>query len=254
VVIGAGTFQTIVVRRDPELVAFTSPSNATGLLELEPEGEMLLPFEGTGVDTSWELQLPKAANPFDYSTLADVLITIEYTALNSFIYRQQVIQGLDRSVSAERPYNFRDQFVDRWYELHNPQQTATPMVVRFQTRPEDFPPNVEELRIQQVVLYFDRNDGATFEVPVHHLLFTEQESGETEGGPATTSDGVISTRRGNGQSWVEMLGMSPIGEWELSLVDDLPNGQTTAELFQNEAIENILFLITYSGRTPEWPA
>ena len=43
--------QAIVVRRDPELIAFTSPSNATGLIELEPEGEMLLPFESMGVDT-----------------------------------------------------------------------------------------------------------------------------------------------------------------------------------------------------------
>jgi hypothetical protein len=52
VVSGGDVFQTIVVRRDPELIAFTSPSNATGLLELDPEGELLLPFESMGVDTS----------------------------------------------------------------------------------------------------------------------------------------------------------------------------------------------------------
>ena len=55
VVTGGDAFQTIVVRRDPELIAFTSPSNATGLIELEPEGEMLLPFESMGVDTMWGL-------------------------------------------------------------------------------------------------------------------------------------------------------------------------------------------------------
>ena len=43
-----------------------------------------MPFEAMGVDTSWELQMPKAANPFDYRTLADVLMTIEYTALHTF--------------------------------------------------------------------------------------------------------------------------------------------------------------------------
>ena len=36
-----------------------------------------------GVDTMWELQLPKAANPFDYRTIADVFFTVEYTALHS---------------------------------------------------------------------------------------------------------------------------------------------------------------------------
>lgn len=81
-------FSTIAVRRDPELIAFTGTSNATGLLELEPDTGMLLPFESMGVDTNWERQLPKAANPFDYRTISDVLFTVEYTALHDFSYRQ----------------------------------------------------------------------------------------------------------------------------------------------------------------------
>ena len=59
VVTGGDVFQTIVVRRDPELIAFTSPSNATVLIELEPEGEMLLPFESMGVDTTWNCRCRK---------------------------------------------------------------------------------------------------------------------------------------------------------------------------------------------------
>ena len=51
VVTGGRTFENIEVRRFPETIAFTSPLNATGLFELEPEGELLLPFEGMGVDT-----------------------------------------------------------------------------------------------------------------------------------------------------------------------------------------------------------
>ena len=71
VVTGGDTFQSIIVRRDPELIASTSTSNATGLLELEPDAGMLRPFESMGVDTHWELQLPKAANPFDFRTIAE---------------------------------------------------------------------------------------------------------------------------------------------------------------------------------------
>jgi hypothetical protein len=61
--------------------------NSTGLFELEPQADMLRPFEGSGVDTIWEFQMPRAANQFDYQTIADVLLTTEYTALNSFHYR-----------------------------------------------------------------------------------------------------------------------------------------------------------------------
>jgi len=47
-----------------------------------------------------------------------------------------------------------------------------------------------------------------------------------------------------------MIGKAPFGEWELAL----PNTDELKSRFQNEEIEDILFVITYSGRTPEWPA
>ena len=138
--IGPDIFQTVPIRRDPEFVALTSPANSTGVVEMEPQQtDMLLPFEGNGVDATWEFRMPKAANQFDYRTIADVLITIEYTALNSFDYRQQVIQTLNPNVSADRPFSFRNQLADQWYDLHNPDQTKDPMTVRFRTCPRGFP-------------------------------------------------------------------------------------------------------------------
>jgi hypothetical protein len=251
IVIGSnGLFQTAQVRRPPESIALSSPINATGLFELTPQTpEMLFPFEGMGVDTAWEFQMPKAANLFDYSTIADVLLSIEYTALNSFTYRQQVVRELDRSISADRPFSFRQELADQVYDLNNPEQTDAPMVVRFTTRRADFPPNLAELRIQHVVLFFARAEGTSFEVPVTHLRFTEQGSVAAVGGGAASVDGVISTRRGNAGSWTAMIGKSPIGEWELAL----PNTTEVKNRFKNEEITDILFVITYSGRTPAWP-
>ena len=123
------------------------------------------------------------------------------------------------------------------------------MTVRFQTQRDDFPPNLDDIKIQQVVLYFARADGLSFEVPVSYLHFTESNSGGTVGGGATTTDGIISTRRGNAGSWVAMIGRSPFGDWELAL----PNTEEMRNRFKNEDIQEILFVITYSGRTPEWP-
>jgi hypothetical protein len=250
VVIGPEIFQRVPIRRDPEIVALSSPMNSTGLFELESQSDMLMPFEGNGVDSIWEFRMPKAANLFDYRTIADVLITIEYTALNSFDYYQQVIQTLRPTLSADRPFSFRNQFADQWYDLHNPEQTKTPMNVRFTTRREDFPPNLDALKIQQVVLYFARADGRTFEIPVNQLRFKEQGSAGFIGGAATSIDGVISTRRGNAGSWTAMQGKSPAGEWELSL----PISEEMRKRFKHEEIEDILLVITYSGRTAAWPA
>jgi hypothetical protein len=122
--------------------------------------------------------------------------------------------------------------------------------VKFQTFREDFPPNIETLKIQQVLLYFVRANQKTFELPITTLRFTEQGNQGTVGGSATPIDGVISTRRGNGSSWTAMIGKIPIGEWELTL----PNTEEIKKRFQDEELDDILFVITYSGRTPEWPA
>jgi Tc toxin complex TcA C-terminal TcB-binding domain/Salmonella virulence plasmid 65kDa B protein len=254
-VIGPDIFQTVPIRRDPELVALTSAMNASGVFELEAQASgMLLPFEGSGVDTTWELRMPKAGNYFDYRTIGDVLITIDYTALHSWDYSQQVIQSLRQSMSGDRPFSFRNQFADQWYDLHNPEQTSTPMTVRFTTMREDFPPNIAALKIQHVLLYFVRADATSVEVPVSHFRYTAQAELGTVGGSATSIDGIISTRRGNAGSWTAMIGKSPIGEWELTL----PNTEEIRHRFgdegSNEDIEDILFVITYSGRTPEWPA
>ena len=250
VVVGPDIFQVIPIRRDPETVALSSPMNATGLFELEPQpGDMLLPFEGNGVDSTWEFRLPKAANQFDYRTIADVLISIDYTTLNSFDYRQQVIQTLDPKLSGDRPFSFRNQFADQWYDLHNPEQTKTPMTVRFATMREDFPPNIDRLRIEQVLLYFVRTSGQSFEMPVTHFRFSEAGRLGTVGGAGISFDGVINTRQGNGSSWTAMIGKAPVGEWDLAL----PNTEEIRNRFENEEIEDILLVLSYSGRTPEWP-
>lgn len=251
-----GDFPTLTVRRDPQEVALSSPVNATGLFELDAQPEMLLPFEASGVDTSWELRMPKAANPFDYETIADVLFTVEYTALDSIDYRQQVVRQLDPTVSAERSFSLREDFADAWYDLHNPDQSNTPMTVRFRTGSEDFPPNVEKPAIEAILLYFSRRDSQTFEVPVSHLLFTPQGSTASVGDNQQTqsSDGIISTRRGNGTPWRPIVGKAPAGEWALAL----PNTQEVRNHFTADRsggdVQDILLVITYKGTTPEWPA
>jgi hypothetical protein len=244
VVIGGTVFQTVPVRRPPESVALTSPRDATGLFDLQQQPEMLLPFEGMGVDTSWEFRMPKAANYFDYGTIADVLVTIDYTALNSFDYYQLVIRELDTRVSADRPFSFRNHFADAWYDLHNPERTATPMQVTFRTLREDFPSNLEGLNIQHVTLYFSGQEGAVFEIPIENISldgFTPLDSS------ARTLNGIISTRR---ETWISLIGKPVAGEWILKIEDT----SVTREYFKTEQVEDILLVITYRGSTPAWPA
>jgi hypothetical protein len=253
VVVGSpGSYQRTTIRREPETVALSAPISATGLFELEQQpGAMYLPFENNGVDTSWELRLPKASNPFDFRTIADVLVTIEYTALNSFDYQQQVIQQLSPMVRADRVFGLREQFPDAWYDLHNPEllEDSRRMRVSLPISRDDFPPNLDQIHTEQVLMVVVRAEGMVEEVAVERLSLTQPGLPNGVGGGGTTIDGVISTRRGNGSAWTAMIGKSPFGTWEIAL----PNTEQTIGWFKDEQIENILLVITYGGRTPPWP-
>lgn len=248
-------FELVTVNHGPQSVALSAPLHASGLFELaDTQPEMLLPFESIGVDSVWEFRLPKAANAFDFETIADVLVTFEYTALDSPLYRRQVIQSLNPNPSADRPFSFRHQFPDQWYDFHNPDQAPQPMVVRFKTTRADFAPNLENLRLEHVLLYFVPANGETLTLPiVATLRFSpagQTLSPASPGGQATTISGLISTRRGHAGDWLEMLGQSPIGEWELALEDTA----AVRSLFSSETITDILLVATYQGRAPDWPA
>ena len=122
-----------IIQRAPESIALSSFVNDNGLFELRPEQDPLLfPFQGGGVgDTQWELAMPTGANRFDYRTIADLFLTIRYTALEDRSLGQEVLretfeQGPDGRVKTEqlRFISLRQEFPDMWYALNNPRFLA----------------------------------------------------------------------------------------------------------------------------------
>ena len=252
VTIGGDRFQTTVVHRPPESMTLTAAQSGSGVIGLEPQGqgEMLLPFEGLGVDTTWEFRMPRPANPIDYRAIADVLVTIVYTALNSPDYRLEVVENLDPRVGGDRPFSLRKQFADQWYDLNHPDLTsAAPTEVRLRTDRGDFPANLSELAIKNVVLYFVRRAGVRFEMPVDGLYFTDAQSTGAVGGPALSVNASIDTRHSNAASWTSMIGKSPIGTWQLAF----PKTDEVVGRFERGELEDILLVISYEGQLPAWP-
>lgn len=251
---GNGLFQTIMQNLEPQELIFSGNDTAENYyLELRQENELLLPFEGFGVDGTWEIRMPKPSNRFDYRTIADIIFSIEYSALSDYTYRQQVIQQLGTSVSESIAFSFRQNFADQWYDLNNPNLAAEAMRVRFRTTAADFPAGLRDISAQHLILYFVRSEGAAFEIPVSGFYFSEAGGIGRLGGPAQTIDGIISTERGNAGSWVVMLGRSPYGEWELDLRGSLTDGRLISDLFVNNEIIDILLVVKYRGETAGWP-
>lgn len=63
-----------------DMIVTSSASNDGGLFETNLRDDRFLPFEGAGAVSVWNLSLPTAIQSFDYSTIADVILHIRYTA------------------------------------------------------------------------------------------------------------------------------------------------------------------------------
>ena len=250
-VVSRDGFRTVMLRREPESISFTSPVSANGLFELEPEGAMLAPFEGMGTDTVWQLSLPKAANPIDYRTIADVLLTIEYTALDSAVYRQNVIRSLDSTFSGDRSFSLRNQFPDAWYDLNNP-DTVDPAIRMRAVLPmtrDDFPPHIADLSVAHLTVFVVHANTFTDELSVVAMRHTIA-GRTTEAGEVRTVGGIAGTRRPGAAPWQVFLDAEPAGTWELQFEDTA----TVRSAFTEGAIQDVVLVFTLAGSTPPWPS
>ena len=124
--------------------------------ELNPQPEMLAPFEGMGVDQIWEFSMPKASNCS--TTWGDGRVGHDRVHGAGQLRLPRAGRQATRPSARRRPTScFRHQFADAWYDLHNPElfdDEQERMVVRFRTARDDFPPNIEALAISHVAFYF----------------------------------------------------------------------------------------------------
>lgn len=239
-VVADDTVREVVLRRDPELVAVTSALGATGVFDLDIQADLQFPFEGQGVDTTWEFQLPPAANPFDYTSLADVRLTVEYTALHSDTYRRQVVQRLnrDRLTGADRVFSLQRDFPDQWYDLHNPATTEGSRQVRLTLTEEDLPSSLERVTVTHLaILLVTDSAPEPFDITLLHGGY---------GGEARPVAGLISTRRGNAPAWTSIRGTTPAGDWILTLAEG------ASDLIDGGLLSDVLLVIGYEGQTPLW--
>jgi hypothetical protein len=246
IVLGPPDFQAVTVRGESQTIAFTSPKEASGIFELDPQADMLLPFEGVGVDdSSWQLNLPRRSNPIDHQSIADVLFTVDYTALANPGRRDVALAALPSTLRGERAFSIRQQLPDQWWELHNPDQSATPMTIEFSITDDDFPRNLAGPRIEQVALYLARDPGLVDDLQVTRLALQGLPGGWV-GGSARTAGGLASTRTGNAPSWTTLIGRSPVGTWRLQLPDTV----AVRQLFQDERLRDVLLVIAVRADVP----
>ncbi|HMI92452.1 MAG TPA: neuraminidase-like domain-containing protein, partial [Polyangiales bacterium] len=108
-------------RMDHRTIESTAVSRAQGeRLELKDERN---PFEGAGAISTWRLELPARHRQFDYDTISEAVVTLEYTARRdgrlAGIATTALADALADPVSGplRRAFSLRHEYPSEWYQL-----------------------------------------------------------------------------------------------------------------------------------------
>lgn len=269
-------FKSIRAFRDfGETIALDSPFNETGLFVLNYDDPMFLPFEGLGVETQWALELPKASNRFNFDTIMDVMLTIEYTALHSNTHATNIKAQLGDTDVNDLPVNVRFYFPDEWYHFKNdPVEVDGTRKLNIQMPAQFLPQHYEKdqaistihitimltgnfdglstngkkqlldsVRIEHA--YQDNNVQKTLKLISGNSPQAGEKKFNTKLIQAQDSQfALFSTRDSNNLSFQLDSGIDPTGEWRISIKDiNLPNNKMLGEV-----LEDVLIVVTTEGR------
>lgn len=239
------------INRLPEKISFSNAIGATGVFELQQDNSKLNPFEGMGVESQWAFEMQKPSNLMDFDSIADILLTVDYTALDNPTYKSVVIGELGTQFEGERPFSFKSSFPDQWFDLNNCEllESEDKFKVRLDLSNRDFPPNLENIQLQNVLMAFDiedqENNPLTIEVSLN-------------GDSCSTTEGRISTRNSTGANWLShMVPLSGDLIWDLEIVSikdfsGVSMGESQMSKVINERISDVYMSLSFKAQTPAW--
>jgi len=129
-------------------IATSTAQNDSGLFEVNFRDERYLPFEGAGLVSTWQIDMPTDCNTFDFSTITDVVINVRYTAryggdqLRESARKaakipprpQQSFSGrtaLPDQINLQRLFSLKHEYPTEWYRFVNPLKSDDGQIMEF---------------------------------------------------------------------------------------------------------------------------
>ena len=114
-----------------EHISTSSGQNDSGLFQLNFNDERYLPFERLNPASTWDIKLNSEFRAFDYTTISDVLIHINYTADYRSSKESEALLDLQALVSSKTPltrfFSLKSEFANEWYHAKN---TGEPLSIK----------------------------------------------------------------------------------------------------------------------------
>ena len=164
-------YNIISVRHLPETILLPKPK-VNKSTTYDPN--ILKPFEGYGLSGIYELELPKYANSFDYNSIVDVIISIQFSA-----YYDSELQAAIENAMCNEPdlskngdllgISIANEFPDEFYYFQNPTEgiPETARTISFNLVKDFFPSNQICPELSSIWLTFIGENGV---IPVRAIL------------------------------------------------------------------------------------
>ncbi|HSI77230.1 MAG TPA: hypothetical protein VK957_15115, partial [Lunatimonas sp.] len=145
-------------------IATSHAQNDSGMFELNFNDERYLPFEGAGVISEWQINMPKENNYFDFGSLSDVILHINYTSRNG---GGQLTTAANADVQDRMPnetaklISLKHEFSTEWHKFLNPIGIADQELI-IHIKPEHYPffirGKLNAIQIKRVEVFVESRD------------------------------------------------------------------------------------------------
>lgn len=230
-------------------IATSNGQNDHGMFELNFRDERYLPFEGAGAISRWHIKLNKDFPEFDFSTVSDVVIHLNYTAREGGeLLRSKAVEEFNKKMNdmalAEsrrglyRVFDLRREYSDKWYKFLHPANAADDQELVLDDLPDRLPYFTRLFptkKARQVEVIAQMKDGDTYKVQLSALGITPADLL-----PLSTDP----TYQGLHRAFKDLTGSEiNLGAWTLKLRLE---GAADFKSLPEDAISELFLIINYT--------
>ena len=254
-------------------IATSRAHSDTGMFEVNFRDERYLPFEGSGVISTWQIDLDPRCNDFDLSTLSDVVMELRYTARDGGdALRDRCLTEMTAATSHEphaRLFSARTDFADAWNEFlypisNTPGQTLTLDIDknRFGFRAQQGTIAISEIH---VVLMLSEQGALAYPSGGLKVVIIDPNLRTVTPGPTVTPPspaglalpaGATPSTRDVAGGLISLTPVGGVGQWKFTLPDEVLTLPESARLLvpavtgsharlAPEMVEDLLVFVVY---------
>jgi len=157
-----------VLRQDwvpNQQIAVSRGVEDAGVFVLDFNDERYLPFEGTGAVSSWELSLPPETNQLNFDSISDVVVRVQYTALDGGADFAGNVRGAYRGATGQNFLNakaidLRQAYPSAWFQLFSAAPAAGKQQLAFPLTDDFVLPNLRGVQLHSLLVQFETADPA----------------------------------------------------------------------------------------------